>query len=152
MKNKYRVSKKSMSIFRSKFTILVVELVIDFGNKVLLIKRKEEPLKGQWFVPGRRIHKTEDIKKAAIRVAKEEAGLDCRIISDLQPSREIFYAKGPKDGIFDTYGVVFLMKPKNKKQKIRLDRTSSEYMLAEKIESNFHPYLKRILKSSKIFR
>ncbi len=152
MKNKYSVSRKLLNKFRSNFTILVVELVIDFGGRILLIKRKEEPLKGQWFIPGRRIYKEEDTEKAAIRVAKEETGLDCKIIRQLPSSREIYHAQGTEDGVYDTYGVVFLMKPINKRQKVCIDNTSSDYMFTEKIESGFNPHLKKILKNSGIFK
>ncbi len=148
MKNKYNVSRKLLNKFRSNFTILVVELVIDFGGKILLIKRKEEPLKGQWFIPGRRICKAEDIEKAAVRITKEETGLDCKIVRQLPSSREIYHAKWTEDGLYDTYGIVFLMKPINKRQKVCIDNTSSGYMFTEKIKSNFDPYLKKILKNS----
>lgn len=152
--NRYYVSKGFLSRTRSYFTVFVVELVIDFGGKALLVRRKEEPLKGQWFVPGGRVYKTEPVEKAAVRVAMQETGLRCRVMRQLPPSREIFAGyKGknmPKDGVFDTIGMVFLMKPAG--GQIRLDSTSSEYMLVDRIRRDFHPYLKRILRSGGVLR
>jgi ADP-ribose pyrophosphatase YjhB (NUDIX family) len=152
-KNKYYVSNRIMKDFRTYFTMLAVEFVIDFGGKVLLVRRKEDPKKGQWHIPGGRVYKTEDARKAAVRVAKQETGLPCKIIKEMPPSREIIPGKGwPRDGIYDAYCLVYLMKPASRKAKIRIDSTSREWMFADHIQSSFNPYLKRILKNSKVFK
>ncbi len=51
--------------------ICCVNLVIAHNNKVLLIRRKNEPEKNKWWIPGGRIYKNEKLKDAAIRKAKE---------------------------------------------------------------------------------
>ena len=50
-------------------------LVTDKQGKVLLLKRKNEPAKGQWWFPGGRVYFGETRRAAAIRKLKEECGL-----------------------------------------------------------------------------
>lgn len=57
--------------------IACVDLIISRGwNDDLLVKRKNAPLKGKWWVPGGRILLNETPAQAAVRKAKEEVGLD----------------------------------------------------------------------------
>jgi colanic acid biosynthesis protein WcaH len=51
-------------------------LVKDEGGRVLLIKRANEPAKGQWWFPGGRVHFLETREQAAKRKLKEECGLE----------------------------------------------------------------------------
>jgi colanic acid biosynthesis protein WcaH len=55
--------------------ILCVDVVVGYNNKILLIKRTREPALGQWWLPGGRVVKGEDIKQAAIRLVKDETGI-----------------------------------------------------------------------------
>ena len=52
---------------------IVVERKSD--GRVLLLKRNNEPLKGQWWLPGGRINRGEAVYEAAIRKLEEEAGI-----------------------------------------------------------------------------
>jgi len=45
-------------------------------NRVLLVQRGREPLKGQWSIPGGLIDVGESLREAVIREVKEETGLD----------------------------------------------------------------------------
>lgn len=64
-----------------KHTQLVsVDLIIlDNDDNVLLGLRQNEPAKNCWFVPGARVFKNENLKRAINRIAKDEIGL---ILSD----------------------------------------------------------------------
>ena len=56
--------------------ILCVDLVIkNSKGEYLLHLRDNEPLKNEWWVPGGRVHKEEEIYSAASRKCKEELGL-----------------------------------------------------------------------------
>lgn len=51
-------------------------LAEDEKGRILLIKRSNEPVKGQWWFPGGRVHFLETREQAAIRKLKEECGLE----------------------------------------------------------------------------
>jgi len=62
--------------YQSVTTDIVIFTIEDGQLKVLLIKRVNEPFKGQWALPGGFIHEGEDPEKAAKRVLKEKAGIE----------------------------------------------------------------------------
>jgi len=62
-----------------KFPTLTVDVVILKENSVVLIKRKKDPFKGMWAIPGGFVEWGETVEEAAIREAKEETGLDVEI-------------------------------------------------------------------------
>jgi colanic acid biosynthesis protein WcaH len=56
--------------------IVSVDLVVQSADGLILGKRRNEPAKGEWFVPGGRIHKYERLTEAVHRLAHEELGID----------------------------------------------------------------------------
>jgi ADP-ribose pyrophosphatase YjhB (NUDIX family) len=59
-----------------KRPILGVGAVIVRGDRVLLVQRGREPLKGYWSLPGGVLEVGETLERAVVREAKEETGLD----------------------------------------------------------------------------
>lgn len=55
---------------------LTVDTIIVEDNRVVLIKRLNNPYKDYWAIPGGFVEYGEKIEHAAIREAKEETGLD----------------------------------------------------------------------------
>jgi 8-oxo-dGTP diphosphatase len=49
--------------------------IIIENHRVLLIKRGQPPLKGEWSIPGGMLELGETVREAAIREAREETGL-----------------------------------------------------------------------------
>jgi 8-oxo-dGTP diphosphatase len=69
------------------------------GNKVLLIQRAFEPLKGLWTFPGGRREPGENIEDTAIRELFEELGL---VVSGLEPVMNMPIGGGFQLQIFAT--------------------------------------------------
>ncbi len=60
----------------SLIPIACVDLIInDCNGRYLLVRRKNEPLKDDWWVVGGRVHSGESAHHACIRKAREEVGL-----------------------------------------------------------------------------
>jgi colanic acid biosynthesis protein WcaH len=56
--------------------VLCVDVVIrNAGGEYLLVKRANEPLKGQWWVVGGRVYKNETLEQAVLRKVKQEIGV-----------------------------------------------------------------------------
>lgn len=56
--------------------IVSVDLVVLHEGKLVLGKRQNAPAKGEWFVPGGRLHKHERLDDAVHRIAEEELGVN----------------------------------------------------------------------------
>lgn len=55
--------------------IACVDLLVVDRKRVLLLKRRNEPAKGLWWLPGGRVHFGELRSAAAVRKLREECGL-----------------------------------------------------------------------------
>ncbi|MBC7128495.1 MAG: NUDIX hydrolase [Thermoplasmatales archaeon] len=58
---------------------LAVDGVLIKNRKVLLVKRKNEPFKEKWALPGGFVEYGERVEEAIIRELKEETGMNVRI-------------------------------------------------------------------------
>jgi 8-oxo-dGTP diphosphatase len=59
--------------------VAVGTIIADDNGRVLLVRRAIEPGYGLWVFPGGYVDRGEEVTAAAIREAKEEAGLDVRL-------------------------------------------------------------------------
>jgi len=137
--------------------ICCVDMILKVGSKVILFKRAYEPAKNEWWLIGGRVNKWEKLRDAAIRKAKEEVGIDVKIIKTVG-TYEIFFpvnrfdAKNIKKEEKGTHtiAICFIVKPKKKDFKLKLNNEYTRYKAITKIENNFHPYIKTALKDSGI--
>jgi len=127
-----------------------VDIVIFHDGKALLVKRVEEPFKGEWWLPGGRILKGESLEDAARRKAKEETGLDVEIMKKIG-SYETLHERGSlgTKGAH-TVNIAFLARPG--KAEIRLDSHHSSHRWIGHIEDSLNSYVKDVLRDSGVFR
>lgn len=90
--------------------VLTADIVIEFDDgSIVLVKRKKNPFKGCWAIPGGIMEAGETIQETAVREAKEETGLDVTLtrIIDVysNPDRDprgrfvsVAFAAQPRDG------------------------------------------------------
>jgi colanic acid biosynthesis protein WcaH len=71
------ISETQYKLIVETMPIICVDLLIINDGKFLLLKRDNEPAKGEFWFPGGRILKLEKIKTAALRKAIEEVNLKC---------------------------------------------------------------------------
>jgi ADP-ribose pyrophosphatase YjhB (NUDIX family) len=58
---------------------VAVGTIISMDSRIVLVRRAIEPGYGKWVFPGGYVDRGEEVTVAAIREAKEEAGLDVRL-------------------------------------------------------------------------
>ena len=61
-------------------------VIVDGNERVLLVRRGHEPLKGEWSIPGGAVELGETLATACAREVREETGLDV----DVGPIVEVF--------------------------------------------------------------
>ncbi|MDS0259748.1 NUDIX domain-containing protein [Haloarcula sp. S1CR25-12] len=104
-----------------------VDLVVEYEGGILLARRQKEPAKGEWFWPGSRLYKGEELDDAAARVASEELGLDAVTVDRIGVS-EHFWERSAVDGVETrhTVPVVYRVTPEPG-QSITLNEQHDEY-------------------------
>jgi ADP-ribose pyrophosphatase YjhB (NUDIX family) len=66
-------------IFYQDPKVAVGTLITDEHGHIVLVRRAIEPGYGKWVIPGGFVDRGEEVTKAAMREAREEAGLDVRL-------------------------------------------------------------------------
>lgn len=70
------IEEKLYETIRQSFPIPCVDIVVvDNDEKILMLKRSNDPAKGEWWFPGGRVHFNETRPDAVNRKLKEECGL-----------------------------------------------------------------------------
>jgi 8-oxo-dGTP diphosphatase len=64
----------------AKRPVLTVDILIRLGDGWVFVKRKFDPYRGWWAIPGGQVEYGETVEQAAIREAREETGLDVRLV------------------------------------------------------------------------
>tara|TARA_B110000037_G_C17111744_1_gene502139 strand:- start:1378 stop:1839 length:462 start_codon:yes stop_codon:yes gene_type:complete len=107
--------------------IVCVDLIIINDGKFLLLKRDNEPAKGEFWFPGGRILKLETIKGAALRKAKLEVNLDCAFHDIISVEETIFDKKIEMSTTVHTINIVCKLTTDNIKE-LKLDNLHSNFI------------------------
>jgi len=119
--------------------IYCVDIIIkNDQEEYLLIKRKNEPKKGEWWVIGGRVLKGETAKEAVIRKVQQEVNLKVR---DIKPIGfyELVHAKNPFGSASGYHAIsIIFMAVTDNFQKIKLDVQSAEFKFAKELPNEFN--------------
>lgn len=89
-----------------KCPLLTVDAVIAKDGGFVLIRRKNEPFKGCWALPGGFVERGETVEDATRREAREETGLDIELLALLG-----VYSDPKRDPRGHTVSIVYIAKP-----------------------------------------
>lgn len=124
-----------------------VDIVVRHKGQFLMVKRKNPPVQGQWWLPGGRIFKGETIVQAAFRKLKEETNLEgATIVKTLGPY-ETMFDDGPfgvKTGVHSINVVVLV--DVDDISGIVFDKDHSGATWFGAMSDDWHPYIKQVLK------
>ena len=130
-----------------------VDIVVHYKGLVMLVKRKNNPAKGAWWLPGGRIYKNESLEHAALRKVNEETGIKARIKKRIGVY-ETMFKKGPFKGLktgIHTVNICFLVEPASRRFDVKGFKEKvdySNYKWISKLEGKMHWYPKRVIKDS----
>jgi 8-oxo-dGTP diphosphatase len=88
-----------------------VDALIIKGKQILLVKRRFEPFRGMWVIPGGIVEDGETVEQAAVREAFEETGLKVKLV------KLIGVYSDPKRDPRGHISAAFIAKPLSKKLK-----------------------------------
>lgn len=127
-----------------------VEVVLEGDDGVLLARRTNEPARREWFWPGSRLYKGEQLEDAAHRVAREELGIEVELL-DRVGVYSHFWDTTSVEGADSrhTVNVVYHARPVDDPE-IELDDQHDAYRFVAAIEPGFHEYVHRYLEDSEI--
>jgi colanic acid biosynthesis protein WcaH len=113
-------------IMESMPVVCIDCLVQNAAGEFLLIKRKNEPLKGEFWVPGGRLLRNERLEDAVHRKMFEELGVDVEIVKNLGFYEEFFDKTAQNaEGGFHAVSFLYLVRPLT--NNITLDDQSDEW-------------------------
>ena len=92
---------------RRKNPVPTVDIIIRYGDGIILIKRKNPPL--GWALPGGFVDYGETLEAAAVREAKEETGLRIKLVRQFHT-----YSAPERDPRQHTISTVFLAEASGK--------------------------------------
>ena len=119
--------------------IVSAEALIATDEGLLLLKRNNKPVKGEWWFPGGRIRKGESPEEALRREAKEETNLDlcdCKLIN-------VYSRVFP-----ERHDITIAYFCKIKPGRIVLNSEHSEYAFFKKLPDDLHPCMLEVVADS----
>lgn len=143
---KHWISDKTYRGFLASMPIACVDIAIVHRGAVLLVKRKDAPARGQWWVPGGRVWKGETMRATAARKALEEVGIECHVGPIIHTAETIF-PDGPGGVSVHSINTCFFLYPISSKVHLspKLDEHHSGAQWVRTIAAGLDPYIVRCL-------
>jgi len=121
--------------------ITSVEAMIVKGGALLLMKRKNSPAKGEWWLPGGMVRKGDTFEGTLLREVKEETGLDVGVVRFVGVYNRIFPER-------HDITIVYLCGCKDQKAEVVMDSEHSEYRFFRELPERLHQYLLETIRDS----
>ncbi len=106
-------------------------VVLNNKGEVLLMKRKIEPFKGLWGIPGGHVEHGERVEKAVLREIREETGLKCKIVKLLG-----VYSGPKRDPRYHAVSVAYLLKIISGKLHNSFESSEQKFFNLSKLPAN----------------
>ena len=134
----------------SQMPIPGIDLILIDDGRILLVKRKREPVNGGWWVPGGRIWKGETFQEAAERIATIEVGLAIRGFGEIIGVHNLLFDADPFGHGNGTHTVSLVMAYRVWPGSVRvLDDNHSESMWWDgRHVPGLHPHVRKIALSA----
>jgi colanic acid biosynthesis protein WcaH len=149
-----RIPDETFGVFLDAMPQVSVEIVLEHEGSVLLVRRTNDPAKGEWFWPGTRLYKGETFEHAVGRLAQEELGIEVEIRARIGVYNHFWEtANLPSVESTHTVNVVYHVRPADAAtglDGLELDDQHDEYRLIDRIEPSLHEYVKRYLDESSL--
>lgn len=120
-----------------------VEIVLDGPEGgVLLCKRTNRPAQWEWFWPGGRLYRGEELQPAARRIAREELGIQVSV-RELLGVQSHFWDESSVEGLADrhTVNVIYHVEAVEDDPDIELDEQHSDHRFLREVEHGLHEYV-----------
>lgn len=113
--------------------ILCIDIINIYKKKNLLVKRKENPLIGLWWVPGGRVMIGESIDDATFRKLKQELSIvNYNELIRYGLYQDFFDSSSIGDHQYHTFSIVYKVTI-NDLSSIKIDNTSMHWVLKDKL-------------------
>ena len=130
------------SQIRQLMPLACVDLLVIHGGRLLIMKRKNPPAKGEWFTPGGRIYIGETIEEAVKRTLNEETGLEPVKIEQ----------KGVVSHIWpEAHTATVIHRVEVTDNNVTLNPEHHDYKWIDAITEDLHPHVKRMIEIGGIF-
>jgi colanic acid biosynthesis protein WcaH len=129
--------------------IVSVDLLVRVDGGLVLGKRTNEPAKGEWFIPGGRVHKGETRTEAVGRVASEELGVDVEIVESLGAFEHI-YETSEVDSVDTKHYLAngYVVDPAT--DRFQPDDQHTDFRVFESAPGALHPYIQAYVSQSEL--
>jgi len=139
----------TFNIVIENMPLVSIDLCLVCDGQLLLGKRNNQPVKGEWFTPGGRIYKNETWQDALLRIVEVELGLSRIAVEDfaLMGMWDHFYNNSALDQKTSTHYVNLPHYAEFKsKPQITLDDQHAEFkwfdLAKVSNDEKFHPYMR----------
>ena len=122
----------------NRLPIASVDAVIVVDGSLLLMRRKNSPARGEWWLPGGRIHRGESLEETLRREVREETGLEISAYKLVGVYSRVFSER-------HDITIAYLCECKGR---VSMNDEHSEYAFFRSLPADLHPLLLQTLRDS----